>query len=47
MWVKLILKLILFLILFLEIISENMHISIGAQLCMVLSMENLYVIIRA
>ena len=42
MWVKLIL-----LRKFMEIISENMHISIGAQLCMVLSMENLYVIIRA
>ena len=42
MWVKLIL-----LRKCMEIISENMHISIGAQLCMVLSMENLYVIIRA
>ena len=42
MWVRLI-----FLGKCMEIISENMHISIGAQLCMVLSMENLYVIIRA
>ena len=42
MWVKLIL-----LSKCMEIISENMYMSIGAQLCMVLSMENLYVIIRA